>query len=368
MSNFPYDNDNMPPLDKEGTHNHEEHQSYTQKRKRRRMKKALRRSAVLLAAVFIMLGLAWLVTGIIQRGAEKSDGTNTPVVSSGVEGPAPVVSIPPSGGAGGGNVENAAWNTVVPVQPEGGQPTLVEPDRRMLSLPENGRVDMQFFDNTVFVGDSLTQGLQIYRQGIPNAKYCAYKGISPRQIYDGSIQTATSGTKEVPMDALVAHQPDNVYILLGTNAMVGMADEPLLAYYNEMLDVMQQRLLPGVSIYVQSITPVLKGVDARFDMDRINALNDQLAKMAHEKGMYFVDLHEALAGDDGWLRTDYGASRDGYHLNPSGYTAWVEYLVTHTAFNQRHAHLYQQGDLHYQQLPPPPVDASVPESSSEVPA
>lgn len=326
----------------------------TPPKKRRRMKKSLQRFLVLLVAVVFMLGLSWVITGIIQKlpGAEAAKkpepapGTGVSVQSE-VPSPAlPAAEMPPT--------DKSAWNFVGPIQQDPAAMQLVEPDRRMIALPENGRVDMTYFDTSVFVGDSLTQGLQIYKQGIPNAKYCAYKGASPKAIYDGSIVTRTDGTQEVPMEALVAYQPDNVYVLLGTNAMVAMDDEALLAYYSEMLDAMKATLAPGVSFYIQSITPVLQGVDGRFDMDRIRNLNDQLAKMAWEKGMYFLDLHEALAGDDGWLRSDYGATRDGYHLTPSGYSAWVEYLVTHTAYNQRHGHLYLEGSQYYTQLPPPP--------------
>ncbi len=238
------------------------------------------------------------------------------------------------------------WNVASRLQAPAAQ---FAPSSSMIALPENGRVDMSYFDTTVFVGDSLTDGLDLYEEGIPNAYYCAYVGISPKQIYDGSLQTGRRGVAEVPIDAIVAFQPDNVYILLGTNAMVGMDDTALLTYYNEMLDIMQQRLHPDVDIYIQSITPVLQGIDARFDITRIHNLNNQLARMAHEKGMYYIDLHEALAGDDTWLRSDFGASRDAYHLNPTGYSAWVEYLVTHTAYNRRHAHLYAEGPNYYLQ-------------------
>ncbi len=225
-------------------------------------------------------------------------------------------------------------------------------------MPENGRVDLSYFDTAVFVGDSITQGLQIYTQGLPNASYCAYKGISPKQIYDGSIQTLLNGTREVPMEALAAHQPDNVYVLLGTNAMVGMADEPLLAYYSEMLDAMRAALHAEVDIYVQSITPVLPGFEHRFNNERIAGLNDALAQMAWEKGMYFLDLHEALNRGDGYMRADFGAPSDGFHMRPAGYAAWVEYLVTHTAYNRRHAHLYQEGEHFYAQTPQPEEGAA----------
>lgn len=343
--------------------------------KKRRLKKSARRLLVLLVAVVFMLSISWVITGIIQnmpshQAAQEPAPAPGTGIASGSEEPTPTAA-PQTPLADMPAVDKTSWNFVGPVQQDAEAMTMVEPDRRMISLPENGRVDMAYFDTSVFVGDSITQGLQIYTSGIPNAKYCAYKGASPKAIYDGSIVTRTDGTQEVPMEALAGYQPDNVYILLGTNAMVAMDDEALLAYYSEMLDVMKATLLPGVNFYIQSITPVLQGVDGRFDMDRIRNLNDQLAKMAWEKGVYFLDLHEALAGDDGWLRSDYGATKDGYHLTPSGYSAWVEYLVTHTAYNQRHAHLYLEGSHYYTQLPPPtPTEepATEPEEPEAEPA
>lgn len=328
------------------------------RRKHRRLKRAARRGIALVVALAVMLGLAWVITQLIERGhrddvvdpnqpAQMGEGTvaadDPPLVPNTLEPGDPLPELPA--------VDNTSWNFVGPVEQEGEPMSVITPDSRMIALPENGRVDMQFFDTAVFVGDSLTQGLEIYKQGIPNAKYCAYKGASPRSIYSGEAVTRTDGTSEVPLDALESYQPDNVYILMGTNAMVAMADEDLLAYYGGMIDAMKERLHPEVSFYIQSITPVLQGVDGRFDAARIAGLNNALAQMAFEKGCYFVDLHEALAGEDGWLRSDYGA-KDGYHLQPIGYAAWVEYLVTHTAYNRRHSHLYLEGSHYYAQTAP----------------
>jgi len=208
---------------------------------------------------------------------------------------------------------------------------------------------MRYFDTVTFVGDSITQGMYLW--GVSNAHYCAYKSIGPKGIYDGSIWSNVTGAQEVPLEALVASQPDNVYVLLGANAMVAYSDNDILvAYFAEMIDAMQANLLEGVDIYLQSITPVRQGIDPRFSMDRIHTLNDMLAKMAWEKGIYFVDLTEALAGEDGWLREEYGSSNDGYHLTSAGVKAWVEYLVTHTAYDPKTPYL--EGSHYYSQLPP----------------
>ena len=40
-----------------------------------------------------------------------------------------------------------------------------------------------------------------------------------------------------------------------------------------------------------------------------------------------------LADENGDLRAEY-AQPDGYHLQPEGYTAWVDYLRTHVAHSR----------------------------------
>lgn len=340
-------------------------QDYDARRRKRRTKRMLQRLLVLFIAVLVILGLAWVITSVIQR-ASKAEGSGEPGGPSSVPAvSSPVLSAPVSGAAG----ENSSWNFVGPVEQTISEMDLISPDYRMIALPENGRVDMSYFDTVTFVGDSITQGLQIYKtNGIPNAHYCAYKGVGPKQIYDGTQQTRYDGEKEIPMDALMASKPDNIYILLGTNAMVSMDDEALLAYYDEMLNQIKKFKDPAVGIYMQSITPVLAGTE-RLDMVRIHGLNNALAKLARQQEVHFIDLNEALAGDDGYLRPDFGASRDGYHLSPAGYSAWVDYLITHTAYDPRNPYITDGAS--YAQVPvpePEPEPAPVEPAPVEPPA
>ena len=59
-------------------------------------------------------------------------------------------------------------------------------------------------------------------------------------------------------------------------------------------------------------------------------INDELAAIPPDKGCYSLNLWEALADENGDLKEEY-AQPDGYHLKPAGYTAWVDYLCSHTA-------------------------------------
>lgn len=213
-------------------------------------------------------------------------------------------------------------------------------DFRLASMPvtESEPVDLSYFDSAVFLGDSLTQGLQIYDTGLPNARYCAYRGVGPNAVVNGTTCTRVDGVQEIPLQALASYAPKSVYILLGTNVLTQDTDYTnFLNYYSLMLDQIRQ-LLPDADIYIQSITPVRPEVSADpahagMYSARFIRVNNDLAALAVEKGCFFLDLWEVLADSNGDLRAEY-AQPDGYHLQPAGYAAWVSYLRTHVAHTE----------------------------------
>ncbi|MDD4851230.1 MAG: GDSL-type esterase/lipase family protein [Gemmiger sp.] len=245
-------------------------------------------------------------------------------------------------------VDTAAWDTLTPVA-QTIDTEYLNTDHRMVALPANGTVSTSYFDTVTFLGDSLTQGLELYDAGIKNAKYCAYKGIGPNSVVNGAACTdEIRGVTEVPLDALVATQPDYVYILFGTNSLVVPgSEEGFIAYFDKMIDMMRERLNPGVLYYIQAIPGVqewVKDNQPGLNNERIRVVNDLLANLALRKGCYFVNLQEALTQPDG-SQIDEFEVKDGIHMQPSGYAAWNTYLTTHTAWNRRTA--YQGGNPYY---------------------
>lgn len=174
--------------------------------------------------------------------------------------------------------------------------------------------------------------MQLYDTGLPNAYFCAYKGVGPNAVVNNTTCRRADGEKEVPMEALASQQPRALYILLGTNVLTTDSDyTSFLTYYRLMLDMISQAL-PNTKIYVQSITPVRPEVSKKSPglyKERLCEINDALSAIALEKGCTFLNLWEALADENGDLIEEY-AQPDGYHLLPAGYDAWVDYLCTHT--------------------------------------
>ena len=213
-------------------------------------------------------------------------------------------------------------------------------DFRLASMPatEAQPVDLSFFDTAVFLGDSITQGMQIYDTGLPNAQVRGYRSSGPQIIVNNAtVHDYARNVDEAALDAVVAAQPDFLYVLFGTNALVTQGNEDsFIAYYDKMIEILQQNL-PGVAIYIQAIPGVQEDVvQTRPGLDnaRIQTVNNMLANIALTRGCYFVNIQEALAYPAGDQIDEYEAA-DGIHFNPEGYGVWADYLKTHTAWDRR---------------------------------
>lgn len=211
----------------------------------------------------------------------------------------------------------------------------------LMAQPENGRVDMSYFDDALFVGDSLTQGFLTYTaNGFENASFAAYIGASPRTFINGTAQNAAGETVR-PMDEILAANAKKVYILLGTNALETSTDEAFLKYYGDFLDLLLEQLPADTVFYLQSIPPASAekaAADEKFALSRIQSVNDGIAQLAYSRGMHYVDLTAALSDETGALRADYAAG-DDLHMNAQGYGAWREVLITHTVHSADNPYL-----------------------------
>lgn len=197
------------------------------------------------------------------------------------------------------------------------------------AVPEAAAVDISYFDDAVFVGDSLTVGLGNY--GIlPAENIYADIGLNLDTILTKQCIQTTGGTVTV-LDALKLKKPSKVYIMLGSNGIAWITPENLAEKYNAFLDKVKQEL-PDATIYVESILPVTaakQAGDARYSNETIVEYNKLLFNLAKEKEVNYLDCHTVFKMTDGTLNTEY-AEQDGMHLKRVGYEALLEFFKTHT--------------------------------------
>ena len=218
-------------------------------------------------------------------------------------------------------------------------------DSRLLAVPANGRLSTEDFRTALFIGDSLSQGFALYAPTRDVATVCAYKSTSPNQVLQNFVGQRPDGSRIEMWDDIKVQSPSNIYVLYGTNALISQSDEAFLKYYSDLLDKLRERFA-GVPIYVQSITPTTaeQGVkQPPLENGHIRLINNAIAKLAVSKGLYYLDAQEALADADGNLRGDYVGTYDGIHMNPTGYAAWADYILTHTVYSDYNKQFVTEG-------------------------
>lgn len=174
------------------------------------------------------------------------------------------------------------------------------------------------FDTALFIGDSLTNGLELFGT-LKNASY-----------YCATSATAAGTLADPGLDAhLSTHYYDAVYLLLGINEM-GTDPAVYAARMGQLIDLARSRQ-PRARIYLQTILPVVpeKTWSARvFSVTNIQAANAALHTLAQEKNVTLVDTYRAFADHSG--RMPDGMTSDGVHLFAKNYAIWCDYLRTHT--------------------------------------
>ncbi len=189
-------------------------------------------------------------------------------------------------------------------------------------------VDASYFADAVFVGDSLTQGIQLY--GIIDTTVLANRGINLQTVYkEDKIRVAEGYTGVIP--ELKRIQPAKIYVQLGMNDIAWRTQKDFNKLYGELIDNIKDTV-PGATIYIQSIFPVTNWYsleDNGIDNSKVVTYNQGLSELAAEKDCHYLDVHSALINDNGVLPDE--ASPDGIHLNGPYYQRWFTYLKTHVA-------------------------------------
>ncbi len=214
------------------------------------------------------------------------------------------------------------------------EPTGSQADAQFgVPLPERKRVMGSYFDDAVFFGDSVTDGISLY-DVMSNAKVISYTGIDPATSATRKVIKTQDDEKITMIDALKQTNPAKIYIMMGINS-ISMEKDTFITYYGKMLDTIIAQH-PDAIIYVQPITPIT----ATFEQSskniynitnaRINEFNESILALAGEKKVYYININEVLSDETGAL-PDEASPKDGIHFGAKYYEKWFEYLKTHTA-------------------------------------
>lgn len=180
----------------------------------------------------------------------------------------------------------------------------------------NAKYDSSFFNNTVFIGDSVTKGIE---------DYVMLKNVNV---------VANNGQTMIRFDKISGkvgqYKPKKIFILLGTNDLLnGIGSEKFVLDYESYLKVLRKEA-PNAKIYIESILPVEDFVEKEKPLlanSRIDEFNLALKNMRKDSNEEFIDIASAFKNSKGCMYS--GFTSEGIHLKYNYYNIWFNYLQEH---------------------------------------
>jgi lysophospholipase L1-like esterase len=180
-----------------------------------------------------------------------------------------------------------------------------------------GDFDREFFENDLFIGDSIMTGISHYRHISP-ANVFAKVGINPDNVRTTEIDGQTALGKATSMN------PARIFIMLGSNGLDYLTAETMVARMATFA-----ASLPSSDIIVLTIPPVTakyaETVTAYDVMERINNINTLLISTAADNTYTVIDTTAILKDSTGYLAAEY-AENDGLHFKSGAYNAMLSYI------------------------------------------
>lgn len=165
--------------------------------------------------------------------------------------------------------------------------------------------------DTVFLGDSLTH-------------YGAWDVLFPGSPTKnrGIVGDDTEGVL-ARLDEVVAGQPGQVFLMIGTNDLTYGVDEGQIVANVEQILARIRAESPDTDVFVQSVLP--RAADFG---DRVESLNQELRSAVADHATW-IDVYDLLLDGDGSIADRF--SNDELHLFGSGYVVWGDAIRDYVA-------------------------------------
>lgn len=217
------------------------------------------------------------------------------------------------------------------------------------SQPEIMERNDSYFDDALFIGDSIMEGIRQYvatqrkeTATLGEARFLtSVAGITLADLTgenDNCFLYSYRG-EEAPLEELVADiAPHRIFLLLGLNDL-SAADpsvERTVERYGGLIDSLE-KLLPEGEVIVLTNPPKVASkwlpaytANRNFNNELIDEFVTALIDLCEQRGIPYVDIHACLSNEDGVLPDDF--CRDGYlHLSNTGAQAAVDALYAFAA-------------------------------------
>lgn len=201
-------------------------------------------------------------------------------------------------------------------------------------------VSSSFFDDAVFVGDSVSLKLNYYVSDqrsygdcLGKAKFLTSGSLGSAQallaVSSESLHPTYQGQKLRLEETIANIGANKIFIMLGMNDIAVYGIEGSLDNYEELVEAILAKS-PDAVIYAQSCTPMAIGCERSvLNNENIVKYNKALQERCSRNGWHYMDIYSVVVDSDGYLTASYCSDPDdmGIHFTDAGCQAWIDYLM-----------------------------------------
>ena len=184
-------------------------------------------------------------------------------------------------------------------------------------------VGPEYFDNTLFIGDSRLCGLRDYAR-LGSADYFCDVGMTIFDIWESKCSDYDFGAMRL-FDLLQLVKYDKIYIVLGINEC-GYPMNNFMNEYQLLIENLRD-FQPDATIVLHGIMSVTEEYSVKqnyFHPDYIASRNDYIASLADGERIFYIDPNTVFTDSNGYLMTT--ITSDGCHLYAKETSLWAQWL------------------------------------------
>lgn len=186
-----------------------------------------------------------------------------------------------------------------------------------------------YFNQTVFLGDSNTTFLHLYGKYISGQQTWGRNNLNIAQINTSTFTIFDDRQVYSLTNALNKHRPKYLIVSPGINAAMYMRKDVYLTELQNFINNMKNNY-SDVKIFFVSIFPITNGTLPLTYQKNINEFNYYLAEMCNKNNVGFINFADEVKGVDGYADSQYFECKSelncGFHLNEVGKAKYIDYI------------------------------------------
>lgn len=199
--------------------------------------------------------------------------------------------------------------------------------KRLPPVLDNSPLD--FFDDAVFVGDSISYILFQYETihgSLGNPKFLTRGGTSLNGFVLRYKNIYYQGVEMYIEDAVAATGANKVFIMLGQNDLGYRTVDDTIASMETLIERIREKS-PDIEVYIQSCVyewfPTTTIDNSK--NETIDLYNQRLMEYTEKNGYYYVDIQQFVSDHTNRMATEYSMDQS-IHLNEAGCIVWMQAL------------------------------------------